>query len=232
MNANVSDKRLLEVFPCLRAVSPREWAEAQQEVRTFSAKSRLFQREEARSYGMFLLSGRARISQIGEDGSERVVNKLLPGEICALLVLSGLSGRDYPAMIEAETEAVALFVSKRSFLRWVQEYEPIRSAVFGSLLEGMMRMGEQMQARQSKPLNIRLAEALLGFTSEQQPLLRMTHGALAAEIGTAREVVSRALQRFQRQGWVETGRGWVRITRRKELRSYLVTRSQKESPSI
>lgn len=215
----VTDKRLLEVFPCLRDVSPEDWAEAQPEVRTFSAKSRLFQREEATFYGILLLSGRARISQIGKDGGERIVNKLNPGEICALLVLSGLSGRDYPAVIEAETEVEALFVSKLSFLRWVQVYESIRKTVFGTLLEGILHMGEQFQARQNKPLDIRLAEALLSSTSEQQPLLRMTHYELASEVGTAREVVSRMLTRFQRQGWVETGRGWIRITRRSELGS-------------
>ncbi|OOC59217.1 Crp/Fnr family transcriptional regulator [Paenibacillus ihbetae] len=211
------DKRLLEVFPCLRDVCPEDWAEAKPEVRIFSAKTRLFQREEAALYGMLLLSGSARISQIGEDGSERVVNKLNPGEICALLVLSGLSERDYPAVIEAETEVVALFISKLSFLRWVQEYESIRKTVFGNLLDGIMHMGEQLQGKQTKPMDMRLAEALLRATSEQQPILRMTHGELAAEVGTAREVVSRTLQRFQLQGLVEKGRGWIRIIRRSEL---------------
>lgn len=221
MTSIVTDKQVLDVLPYLRAVCPEDWAEAQPEVRRFPAKSRLFQREEATSFGMFLLSGIARISQIGENGSERVVNKLIPGEICALLVISGLSGRDYPAAIEAETEVEALFVSKLSFLRWVQEYEPIRRTVFGSLLDGIMRMGEQLQTRQTKPLDMRLAEALLSSTSERQPLLRMTHNELAAEIGTAREVVSRGLRRYQRQGWVETGRGWVRITRRNELEALI-----------
>ncbi|CAM3596033.1 Crp/Fnr family transcriptional regulator [Paenibacillus lupini] len=217
MTSIVTDMRLLEVFPCLRDVCAEDWAEAKPEMRTFSAKSRLFKQEEARFYGMFLLKGSARISQIGKDGSERVVNKLNPGEICALLVLSGLSGRDYPGVIEAETEVETLFVSKRSFLLWVQKYESIRKTVFGNLLEGIMHMGELLQARQTKPLEMRLAEALLRSTSEQQPMLRMTHNELASEIGTAREVVSRTLQRFQREGWVETGRGWVQITCRTEL---------------
>jgi CRP/FNR family transcriptional regulator, anaerobic regulatory protein len=217
MTSIVTDKRVLEVFPCLRDVSPEDWDEAQPEVRTFSPKSRLFQREEATFYGMLLMSGSARISQIGKDGSEQIVKKLNPGEICALLVLSGLSGRDYPAVIDAETEVEALFVSKLSFLRWVQEYESIRRTVFGTLLEGIMHMGEQLQARQTKSLDMRLAEKLLSSTSEKQLMLRMTHYELAAEIGTAREVVSRTLQRFQRKGWVETGRGFVRITCRTEL---------------
>ncbi|SFE13784.1 CRP/FNR family transcriptional regulator, anaerobic regulatory protein [Paenibacillus catalpae] len=227
MTSIVMDIGLLEVFPCLGDVCPEDWAEAKPEIRTFSAKSRIFNREEARSYGMFLLKGSTRISQIGKDGSERVVNKLNPGEICALLVLSGLSGRDYPAVIEAETEVEALFVSKISFLHWVQEYESIRKTVFGNLLEGIMNMGEQLQARQTKPLEMRLAEALLSSTSEQRPMLRMTHYELASEIGTAREVVSRTLQRFRRQGWVEIGRGWVKITCRTKLEELSVTRSQK-----
>lgn len=221
MASIVTNKRVLEVLPYMRDICPEEWANAQPEVRIFPAKSRLFQREEAEAYGIFLLKGSARISQIGEDGSERVVNKLIPGEICALLVLSGLSGRDYPAAIEAETEVEALFVSKQSFLRWVQEYEPIRRTVFGSLLDGMMRLGEQLLTRQTKPLDVRLAEALLSSTSERQPLRRITHNELAAEIGSAREVVSRALRRYQRKGWVETGRGWVRITRRNDLEALI-----------
>ncbi|WP_171636551.1 Crp/Fnr family transcriptional regulator [Paenibacillus plantarum] len=213
----VRDMRLLEVYPCLRDVRPEDWAEAKPEVRTFSIKSCLFQREEATFYGMLLLKGSVRISQIGQDGSKQVISKLNPGEICALLVLSGLSGRDYPAVIEAETEVEALFVSKLSFLRWVQEYESIRKTVFGTLLEGIMHMGEQLQARQTKSLDVRLAEKLLSSTSEQQPMLRMTHYELASEIGTAREVVSRTLQRFQRKGWVVTGRGFVRIICRTEF---------------
>jgi DNA-binding IclR family transcriptional regulator len=35
--------------------------------------------------------------------------------------------------------------------------------------------------------------------------LRATHAQLAAELGTAREVISRQLAEFQRRGWVELG---------------------------
>ncbi|THF73177.1 Crp/Fnr family transcriptional regulator [Cohnella fermenti] len=217
MNSFIADTRLWETLPCLKEVSPEDWAEARPEVRTFPAASRLFQREEAMSYSMLMLSGIARICQVGEDGSERVVNKLHAGEICALLVLSGLSGRDYPAIVEAETEVEALFVSKLSFLRWVTKYEAIRRTVFGNLLDGLLHMGEQLQARKTKPLDRQLAEALLASTSEERPELRMTHAGLASELGTAREVVSRTLLRWQRQGLVQQGRGWVRIARRAEL---------------
>ncbi|MCJ8012035.1 Crp/Fnr family transcriptional regulator [Paenibacillus sp. KQZ6P-2] len=216
-----TDKRLLNVFPCLSVVQPAEWAEAHPFVQRFPAKSSIFRREDAAVYGMFLLSGTARITVINEQGSELVLNMLAAGEVCSLMVLSGLSGRDYPGSLIAETDVDVLFVLKSSFLRWVQEYEPIRTAIFGGLLEGMLRMVDMLQEKQYMPLEKRLAKALLRATEEGKPLLHTTHQELADEIGTAREVVSRSLQRFKQNGWIETGRGWVRIDQRSRLEDQL-----------
>ncbi|WP_160499504.1 Crp/Fnr family transcriptional regulator [Paenibacillus dendrobii] len=215
------DKQLLNVFPCLGAVQPNEWAEAHPFMRRFPAKSSIFQREDAAIYGMFLLSGTVRITLINEQGSESVLNMLTAGEVCSLMVLSGLSGRDYPGSLIAETDVDVLFVLKSSFLRWVQEYEPIRTAIFGGLFEGMLRMVDMLQEKQRMPLEKRLVKALLRATAEGQPLIHATHQELADEIGTAREVVSRSLQRFKQYGWIETGRGWVRIDQRRRLEDQL-----------
>jgi CRP/FNR family transcriptional regulator, anaerobic regulatory protein len=59
-------------------------------------------------------------------------------------------------------------------------------------------------------VDIRMAQKLLG-RQDDSANLRATHRQLAAELGTAREVVSRQLQEFQRRGWVSLGRGKVRI---------------------
>jgi len=45
----------------------------------------------------------------------------------------------------------------------------------------------------------------------------MTHEALAAEIGSAREVVSRQLARFAKSGLIDSARGRVRIVSRAGL---------------
>ncbi|TBL79475.1 Crp/Fnr family transcriptional regulator [Paenibacillus thalictri] len=216
---SVFDKNspLLATLPFLSSVSPAEWAEARPFSVTFPAQARMFQKEEAASYGMFVLRGTARITLIEESGREAVIALLSAGEVCSLLVLSGLSGRDYPGSIIAETEVEALFIAKSSFLRWVQEHELVRSAIFGGLLDSMLHMVEHAKAKQSVPLETRLARALLRRTSDSAPLLHATHQELAAEIGSVREVVSRALRRFQTKGWIESGRGWLRIIRREEL---------------
>ncbi|TMV49535.1 Crp/Fnr family transcriptional regulator [Paenibacillus mesophilus] len=221
MTGNLQHSHLLDVFPFLRAVPTAEWEGARTTIQQFPAKTRIFQKEDASLYAMFLLRGTALITLIGENGSESVLNVLSAGEVCSLMLLSGLSGRDYPGSIIAETDVEALFVSKNSFLRWVQDHESIRHAVFGGLLDGTLRMSERLGARQTVPVEARLAKALLRVTSEEQPLFQVTHQELAAQIGSAREVVSRVLQRFQRKGWIEAVRGRVQILQRRELETLL-----------
>ena len=48
-------------------------------------------------------------------------------------------------------------------------------------------------------------------------LLSMTHQDIAAELGTAREVVSRQLKEFERRGWLKLTRGQIQIINRDAL---------------
>jgi CRP/FNR family transcriptional regulator, anaerobic regulatory protein len=45
-------------------------------------------------------------------------------------------------------------------------------------------------------------------------VIQATHQQMAAELGTAREVVSRQLSEFQRREWVAQSRGEIRILNR------------------
>jgi CRP/FNR family transcriptional regulator len=56
-------------------------------------------------------------------------------------------------------------------------------------------------------LDQRLAAALLGHGA----LLATTHQALAEELGTVREIVTRLLRRFERAGWLALGRERIEI---------------------
>ena len=60
-------------------------------------------------------------------------------------------------------------------------------------------------------VDLRLAQKLLELGSATG-IIRRTHQQLATELGTAREVVSRQLQEFQRRGWIGASRGEVRLT--------------------
>ena len=68
-------------------------------------------------------------------------------------------------------------------------------------------LGKQIKAGAFQKLDSRLAATLLGHGSQ----LRATHQALADELGTVREIVTRLLHRFERSGWVELSRECITI---------------------
>lgn len=217
-----------EAFPCLRALPADEWTRAMPQVKRFPAGAVLFRQEEASRFALFLLDGAVRISSLSEDGREATSNRLQAGDICALMVLSGLSDRDYPGTMTAEAGATALFVAKSAFLRWIQAYEPIRNAVFGNILDGIIQLGGLLAGKRTRPLESRLAETLLkrapagpaahaAAGADEASSFRMTHRQLAAELGSAREVVSRSLAKMQKRGWIAAGRGWIALRDRAAL---------------
>ena len=59
-------------------------------------------------------------------------------------------------------------------------------------------------------IDLRLAQRLLAMAEGDR--VNVTHQQLATELGSAREVISRALAEFQRRGWIEQARGELRLT--------------------
>jgi CRP/FNR family transcriptional regulator len=64
----------------------------------------------------------------------------------------------------------------------------------------------------------RLAAILLARRGDtDHHVFNVTHQALATELGTAREVVSRHLKRFEARGWLQLGRGTIELVNHMEL---------------
>lgn len=70
------------------------------------------------------------------------------------------------------------------------------------------------QGREKGCLNS-LSSALLGHGAT----IQRTHQSLADELGTVREIVTRLLTRFERDGWIQLGRERVDIVNAGALRS-------------
>jgi CRP/FNR family transcriptional regulator len=218
--------KIRNVFPFLSVLDKKEWAIAEPVIQVYPPKTCFFTQRDSNIYSMFLLRGTAQITFIADNGNETVFHALSEGEVCGLLTLSGLSGRDYPGSIVSMTEVEALFIRKQGFLNWILHHESIRHTIFSGILNGMMNMSDQLQKRQLESIDIRLVKTLLQRSTIQEPTIYLTHHELASEIGTAREVISRTLQKYRKKEWIETGRGWVTIKKRNSLKNCLVTKSQ------
>jgi CRP/FNR family transcriptional regulator len=97
-------------------------------------------------------------------------------------------------------------LSPEGFERWLV-HEPFRRFVFSVFASRMADLMSLAEAVAFQRLDQRLAAALLGHGRQ----LHSTHQALADELGTVREIVTRLLRRFERAGWVALGRERIEL---------------------
>jgi CRP/FNR family transcriptional regulator len=161
-----------------------------------------------------VLDGEVRVSRDSGDGRSLELYRVVPGELC--LVSSACLFRSQPLSAHGVTTkpTTLLLVPPPVFAQWL-ETPAFRNEVLGLFAERMADLTGLIDAVAFRKLDQRLAAALLGHGSD----LSTTHQRLADELGTVREIVTRLLRRFEREGWVELARERIRITDSAALRS-------------
>ena len=153
-----------------------------------------------------LLDGEVKVSRSSGDGRSLELYRVVPGELC--LVSGACLFRSQPLSAQgvATKPSTLLLIPPAIFARWLEE-PAFRDEVLGLFAERMADLTALVDAVAFRKLDQRLARALLG----RGTVLSLTHQALADELGTVREIVTRLLRRFEREGWVELAREQVRI---------------------
>jgi CRP/FNR family transcriptional regulator len=205
-------------FPPLAGLAAEEQAllAAQARVLTLPAGSRLFGPGDAPAAMLLVLKGRARVTHMSEQGRELVLYRLEPGESCVLTTACLLAGEDYMATGLAETEVQALAIPRALFAELLARSAAFRDFVFTALSRRMTGIFRSIADVAFARLDVRLAERLLALAGAGAEIAT-THQRLAAELGSAREVISRQLTRFEGQGWIAVRRGRISLVNRTAL---------------
>lgn len=157
-----------------------------------------------------LISGVVRVYKIGETGREITLYRFGLGEACILTANAILSQKYFPAIATVEQEAEAVMVPSEKFRFWVRQYDLWQEFVFDLLsqrLSSIMMIVDEIAFRR---MDARIASLLLRRSRIQNPV-RMTHQAIASELGSSREVISRLLEDFAERGFIRPGRGEIEI---------------------
>jgi CRP/FNR family transcriptional regulator len=160
---------------------------------------------------LLLLDGTVRVQQTSDTGREVFLYRVSAGESCVLTTACLLAYEDYSAEGLAETDLRAVLVPRRTFDELIAHSAEFRRFVFTAYSRRITDLFTVIEEIAFRRVDVRLAQKLLQMAG-RDGTVRATHQDLALELGTAREVISRQLQEFQRRGWVEPGRGFVRIT--------------------
>ena len=166
---------------------------------------------------ILVLAGRVRVQLSSEAGREVVLYRVKPGGTCALTTSCIIGKEEYPAEAVIEEDVTALMIPDGEFRQALLDSEPFRQFVFQGFSRRLCAIVSRMENVALKTIDERLAEHLL--KGDDNSLSNITHQVLAAEIGTAREVVSRKLKRFESDGLIRSSRGRVEIIDRENLRA-------------
>jgi len=157
-----------------------------------------------------LLSGAVRVYKIGETGREITLYRFGLGQSCILSANAILSDKSFPAIATVEEDAEAVMIPADVFREWGNKYELWREFVFDLLSERLSTVMTVVDEVVFKRMDRRVASLVLNQAKVQNPM-RITHQEIAAELGSSREVISRILEDFSKDGLIESGRGIIEV---------------------
>lgn len=179
------------------------------------AGTRVFEAGQRAQNMLLLLSGTVRVQQVSDTGREVFLYRVHAGESCILTTACMLADEDYAAEGIAETDIEAVAIPRAVFDDLAGRSTTFRTFVFRAYSRRIADLFALIDDIVFQRIDVRLAERLLELATDDT--VHATHQALAVELGTAREVISRTLGEFHRRGWVETARGEIHIGNRKAL---------------
>lgn len=209
--------RVVQAFPCFAAIPIERWGVSGAQLISIPPQP-VIREGHLFKHASFVLRGCVRIYKISSTGKELTLYRVKKGEVCVIMMASILGETGYEAIAETEEETELLVFPVKLFRQWMHEYKELNQFIYRLFIQRMVSVTALVEDMTFQPMDQRVAEWLLRKTSEQANApLYVTHESLAKELGTAREVVSRVLKGFERQGWIRLSRGKIYMDQRGKL---------------
>lgn len=170
----------------------------------------LFHPGEAVKGYVVMLDGQVDVNLIGPNGRDILLYRVAPGESCVQSTLGLLGGDAYTGEALAETPCRLVVIPRDVFFALLDSSPGFRRLVFTAFADRMQAMMQLVENVSFMSVEARLAALILDRSGPDRSL-KMTQAEIATAIGTAREVVSRRLDKLAQAGVVAHERGVVTI---------------------
>lgn len=169
-----------------------------------------------------IVSGRVRIFKTSAEGKEQVLALMQAGHSFNEVPL--LDGGPNPASAEALEDTHVYVLSKEAMAQIIYAQPSVALAMLRIFAGRLRHLSVLVEELSFKHVTSRLAKILLEQArhsvdshGEAPAPHRITQQELAAMVGTAREVVARALKNLEKQGAIKVARQRIVIVNAKEL---------------
>ncbi len=167
---------------------------------------------------LLVLSGQLRIYIVSETGKEITLYRLFNRDVCVLSASCLIRNITFDVYVTAEKETKLLRITTDSYKSIGSNNSAVldfTNQLVSSRFSDVMWVVEQIVFMS---FDKRLAMRILELSAiAESDTFRITHEALARDLGTAREVVTRMLSRFQEDALLTLFRGGITITDRDAL---------------
>lgn len=214
-NAHIS-LEWLSLFPDLEGLEESTKTLLAQHARIVEAPVGTVGYREGGACGAYVmrLAGQSRVFKMSASGREILLYRVNAGETCVITTTCLLGNSNYPASTVVEEPIRDVIIPAAAFNQMMIDSRVFRTFVmanYGALISDLIVLLDEVAFH---TLDARLAKLLLDAGTNN---VVRTHQQIADELGTAREVVSRQLKRFEQKSWILMGRGQVDIQDRAQL---------------
>jgi CRP/FNR family transcriptional regulator len=207
--------QLENAFPFIRSLSPDDRRDLLAQCwHSVIPAGTVIMNEDIKCSGVTLIvNGLVRIYKLSDEGREVTLYRIGRGETCVLTAacLLGSGTIPYPVSAVTEHDTLMVIVPLEFFRRIFNTDEAARNFVFSAMAGKFYTVLGLVENITFKRTNERLLDLLISKTGGGAYPLYATHEAIASELGTAREVVSRLLKEFEQEGMLKLQRGKVTL---------------------
>lgn len=221
-----SVEQLLALYPALTGLTPAEQTALLRPASMMHLPPgmQLFAERQPCHGFPLVLAGSIKVVKAAACGREILLYRVTPGDSCIISSSCLLGKTPYSARGETESAVTMLVLPMPVFEKLLAEDGTFRNFVFHLFADRIAELMQLVEEVAFHRLDQRLARLLLAHGNE----IQTTHQALADELGSVREIVSRLLKGFAAEGLVSLGREHIGILDRTGL-SRLANNSTRDS---
>ncbi len=179
-----------------------------------------------RADSVFVLKkGRIKLSVLSESGKEIAIDIIQPGEMFGEFALIDESLRSN--MTQSLDDVVILVFNKHDFVNLLKSHSELALNYIRMVGDRRRRMEKKLSDITTKEVPTRVCELLhelsvnISAAGEvHQAVIPLTRQDVASLIGASRQTTTSVLNDLMRCGYIELGRGWVRIKSLKDIQTY------------
>lgn len=174
----------------------------------FEQGYKILNENEQCSHVLFLIKGEIEVFKISKNGKSFRLYTIKEGESCVLNLSCVLSDNNYLAYAKTLTDIECILLPRNDFLRVFQRYEDLRKYVFELISTRLVQITAKVEGIVLDSIDTRLHTWLLEKNTD---IIYVTHDDIANQLGSAREVISRQLKKWENENKIKLYRGKIKI---------------------